>query len=70
MRMFHSLLIIWHSQAADFKFHRSVNTHALSKSPVVRASSVVPVGQADAAVASGNESLFVCELHDSSSLTD
>src|SRR5271166_2931126 len=27
-------------------------------------------GQADAAVASGNESLFACELHDSSSLTD
>ena len=26
-------------------------------------------GQADAAVASGNESLFACELHDSSSLT-
>jgi hypothetical protein len=25
--------------------------------------------QADAAVASGNESLFACELHDSSSLT-
>src|SRR4029077_4003311 len=36
--MFHSLLIIWHSQAADFKFHRSVNTPALSKSPAVRAS--------------------------------
>ena len=27
-------------------------------------------GQADAAVASGNESLFACEFHDFSSLTD
>jgi hypothetical protein len=26
--------------------------------------------QADAAVASGNESLFACELHGSSSMTD
>jgi hypothetical protein len=38
MRMFHSLLIIWHSQAVDFKFRRSVNTHALSNSPAVRPS--------------------------------
>jgi hypothetical protein len=36
MGMFHSLLIIWHSQAADFKFRRSVNTHASSNSPAVR----------------------------------
>ena len=27
-------------------------------------------GQADAAIASGNESFFACELHDSSSMTD
>src|SRR6202167_2207391 len=31
--MFHSLLIIWRPQAADFKFCRSVNTHAC---PIVR----------------------------------
>jgi hypothetical protein len=36
MWMFHSLLKIWHCQAANHKFRRSVNTHALPLSPAVR----------------------------------
>jgi hypothetical protein len=36
--MFHSLIILdnGHSQAADFKFSRHVNTHALSNGPLAR----------------------------------